>query len=149
MKNSIKESAPMYNLVKRKPMFEQSKVTSSKSAADFARKFYHEDLEIYESMFIMLLNNSNQTIGYAKISQGGITGTVVDVRIIAKYCVESLATACIMVHNHPSGKTKPSNADKSITEKVKKGLELLDIKLLDHVILTETDFYSFADESEL
>lgn len=149
MKNSIKESAPMYNLVKSKPAFEQSKITSSKSAADFARKFYHEDLEIYESMFIMLLNNSNQTIGYAKISQGGITGTVVDVRIIAKYCIESLATACIMVHNHPSGKTEPSSEDKSITEKVKKGLELLDVQLLDHVILTANDYYSFKDESEL
>ena len=125
------------------------KIKSSKDGYKYALKFYHEDMEIYESVFIMLLNNSNEVIGYAKISQGGITGTVVDVRIIAKFCVESLATAFIMCHNHPSGKLMPSNADDSITKKVKDGLALLDIKLLDHLILTSRGYYSYADESKI
>lgn len=99
-------------------------------------------------MFLLLLNNSNNTLGYVKISQGGITGTVVDIRIIAKYAIESLATAVILCHNHPSGNLKPSEADKILTTKVYKGLELLDIKVLDHIILVpdSEEYFSFADE---
>jgi DNA repair protein RadC len=103
-------------------------------------------MEIFESVFILLLNQINDTIGYAKISQGGIAGTVVDVRLIAKYAVDSLATAVILAHNHPTGELKPSDADIKITEKVKNGLQILDIKVLDHVILTKNGYYSFADE---
>ena len=96
--------------------------------------------------YVVMLNNANNTIGYTKISQGGITGTVVDVRLIAKHALECLATSVILIHNHPSGNSKPSSADKLITEKIKHGLALLDIRVLDHIILTENTYFSFADE---
>ena len=134
----------------RKPTnFERTKITSSKDSYDVIKQFYHQDITLYESFFLLLLNNSNETIGFVKISQGGITGTVVDVRIIAKYCVEVLATSCILAHNHPSGKLYPSEADIHITKKTKDALAILDVKVLDHIILAESGYYSFADEGRL
>ena len=130
----------------RKPTnFERVKITSSKVAYDAIREFYHDDIALYESFFLLLLNNSNETIGFVKISQGGITGTVVDVRIVAKYCVEALATSCILAHNHPSGKLQPSDVDIAITKKIKAGLAILDVQVLDHIILTKHSYYSFGD----
>ena len=134
----------------RKPTnFVRTKITSSKISDEVIRQFYHQDITLYESFFLLLLNNSNETIGFVKISQGGITGTVVDVRIIAKYCVEVLATSCILAHNHPSGKLRPSDADLTITKKTKEALAILDVQVLDHIILTEAGYYSFADEGKL
>lgn len=121
--------------------FQAVKITKDEDAINVIRQFYGDDIEIFESCFILLLNNSNITIGYAKISQGGITGTVVDTRLIAKYAIESLATGVILCHNHPSGSLKPSEADISTTKKVKDGLKIFDIVLLDHIILTK-DSYS-------
>lgn len=120
--------------------FPAIKITSSTDAVNVIRKFYGDDIEIFESCFILLLNNANLTIGYAKISQGGITGTVVDTRLIAKYAIESLATGVILAHNHPSGNLNPSDADISITKKAKDGLKIFDIQLLDHFIITKDDF---------
>ena len=135
----------LYELKKMQTEFPKKTLKSSDESADFIRNFYGDDLEIYESMFILMLNKKNDTIGYAKISQGGICGTVVDVRLVAKYAVDSLATSVILAHNHPSGNTKPSEQDKAITSKIKNALELLDITLLDHIILTIDNYYSFAD----
>jgi DNA repair protein RadC len=117
--------------------FQSVKITSGEDAINVIRQFYGDDIEIFESCFILLLNNSNITIGYAKISQGGITGTVVDTRLIAKYAIESLATGVILCHNHPSGNLKASEADIATTKKVKDGLKIFDIVLLDHFILTK------------
>ena len=125
--------------------FKKVKITSSKDAYQVIKQFYHEDVEIYESFFILLLNRANETIGFAKISQGGITGTVVDTKIIAKYCIDTLASSVILAHNHPSGNLLPSDADDRITLKIKKALEYIDTKVLDHLILTKNDYYSFAD----
>lgn len=128
--------------------FKKVKIGSSQDAADFCRNFYRDDIEVFESFFLLLLNNANNTIGYVKISQGGIVGTVVDVRILAKYAIESLATSVILCHNHPSGNMKPSQADINITEKVKQALNLFDIKTLDHIILSPEDnkYLSFGDD---
>lgn len=125
------------------------KIGSSKDAAEYARNFYGNDIDIFESMFILLLNNSNNTIAYQKISQGGITGTIVDIRLILKYAVEALATGVILLHNHPSGTLKPSECDKNLTNKTKNALDQMDIKLLDHLIITKEAYYSFADENLL
>lgn len=76
-----------------------------------------------------------------------MTATLADSRIIAKYCIDSLATAVILIHNHPSGKNEPSRADREVTDKIKRTLNIFDCKVLDHIILTETDFYSFADNN--
>lgn len=144
---TYKTTMDRISLVKEKSDIKRAKITSSIDAAEYARNFYHEDLTLYESFFMVMLNNANNTIGYVKISQGGITGTVVDIRILAKYALESLAVGVIMVHNHPSGTLKPSEADKSLTNRVKDGLRLLEINVMDHIILTEESYFSFADEN--
>lgn len=129
--------------------FERVKITSSKSAADYIRQFYGDDIEIFESFFVLLLNRQNETIGYAKISQGGVTGTYVDAKIILKYVVDTLASGVIIAHNHPSGGTTPSVQDDNVTTKIKSAIELVDSSLLDHVILTRDNYYSYADNSKL
>ena len=129
--------------------FTKVKITSSESAEKFIRQFYGDDLEIFESFFILLLNRANETIGYAKISQGGIVGTVIDKKILLKYVVESLASGIILAHNHPSGNTNPSQADLNITKDLQQLCKLVDSEILDHVILTADSFYSFADNGKL
>lgn len=143
------EQLEKITLKKDPTSFERVKITSSKSAADYIRQFYQGDIEIFESFFILLLNRQNETIGYAKISQGGVTGTYVDSKIILKYVVDTLASGVIISHNHPSGGTTPSVQDDQITAKIKSAVELIDSTLLDHVILTRDNYYSYADNSKL
>ena len=125
---------------------EKCKITCSGDCYKFAQKLYNGDLEVYESFFVALLNRQNSTKGWARISQGGVSGTVTDIRMIAKHAVELLASSVVLVHNHPSGNIKPSQADMEITKRVKQVLELFDIKVLDHIILAEDNYFSFADE---
>ena len=131
--------------VKNNNNFKSTKITKSSDAYGVIKQFYFGDIDIFESFFILLMNRSNQTVGYAKISQGGIAGTVVDVKIIAKYCIDTLCSGVILAHNHPSGSLVPSEADKKITKKIKDGLNLIDVQVLDHIILTENNYYSFGD----
>lgn len=142
------ENTKRYELKKIQTNFPQEQITTSKAASDFIRNFYGDDIEVFESFFILLLNQSNTTIGYAKISQGGIASTVVDVRLIAKYAIEALATSVIIAHNHPSGSLTPSRADISLTNKVVNALELLDIRMLDHIIITADGYRSMADNND-
>ena len=139
----------LYELKKLQTHFPATTIKDGKTAADFIRQFYGDDLEVFESFFVLMLNKANKTIGYAKISQGGIAGTVVDVRIIMKYAIESLATGMIIAHNHPSGNLEPSEADKKITYKLKSACLIMEVPLLDHVILTADGYTSFADEGWL
>jgi DNA repair protein RadC len=125
--------------------FERVKINSSNDSADYIRQFYSDDIEIYESFFILLLNRQNRTIGYAKISQGGVAGTLVDAKIVLKYIVDTLASAVVLCHNHPSGNLNPSTQDIDLTTKLKQAVKLVDSVVLDHIILTPDSFYSFAD----
>lgn len=145
MKNAVK----IYELKKIQTNFQKVQIKESKIAYEFIQQFYGDDIEIFESFFILLLNRNNQTIGYAKISQGGISGTVVDIRLIAKYAVESLCSSVILAHNHPSGNLNPSEQDKNITSKIKDALNMFEISVIDHIILTSESFYSFADNGLL
>lgn len=138
-----------FKLRKEVSNIETKIITSSKDAELVARQFYFDDLEIYESFFTIYMNNQNKIIGWSKISQGGITGTTVDPRIIFKYAIESLATGIIMVHNHPSGNLKPSDSDIILTDKIKQGGKILEIKLLDHLILNKECYFSFADNGKI
>jgi DNA repair protein RadC len=95
------------------------------------------------------LNNSNKIIHRFQLSKGGITGTIVDLRLIFKILFEQNATALILVHNHPSGALYPSEADKNLTQKMKTAAQQLDFALLDHLIVTERAYFSFADEGIL
>lgn len=100
----------------------------------------------HEEFWIILMNRSNKIIDRLKISQGGISGTVTDVRLILRTALEKLASSIILCHNHPSGNQQPSDADIVITQKVKESGKLMDIALLDHIIVTDGSYYSFADE---
>lgn len=100
----------------------------------------------HEEFWVIYMNNSNKVIYKSQLSKGGITGTLVDVRLVYKMALEMGATALILCHNHPSGTLVPSDADKHITKKVKTAGESLEIKVLDHLIVTERSYFSFADE---
>jgi DNA repair protein RadC len=139
----------LFTIKKNATSFEKIKITSSRDAYNVIRQYYSDDIEVYESFFILLLNRQNQTIGFAKISQGGIVGTVVDVKIIAKYCIDSLCSGVILAHNHPSGNTNPSEADRVMTNKIVKALELIEVNVLDHIILTVDNYLSFGDQGIL
>ncbi len=107
-----------------------------------------EDLP-HEEFWVILLNRANKIIEEVKISQGGISGTVTDVKIILKHAVDRRASGIIMCHNHPSGNTQPSKADSNITRKLKNAAAYLDLQVLDHLIIGEDNYYSFADEGTL
>lgn len=121
-----------------------TKIQSSKSVFELLQPIMGE-LE-HEEFWIVYLNNSNKVLHRAQLSKGGITGTLVDVRLVMKQALELGAVALILAHNHPSGTLKPSAADKQITQKLKIAAEALDIKVLDHVIITQKEYFSFADE---
>ena len=103
----------------------------------------------YEEFWAVSLSRANRVIGKMKISQGGVSGTVTDVRLVMKKAVESLSSGIIICHNHPSGNTTPSDADKKITKKIKEAASFFDIQLLDHVIIAGKNYYSFADNNVL
>ncbi|KAF2510719.1 JAB domain-containing protein [Flavobacterium zhairuonense] len=100
----------------------------------------------HEEFWVLFLNNSNKVISKSQLSKGGITGTVVDVRLVFKLALENGATSLILCHNHPSGNLSPSEADIQITKRIKQVGESLDVKVLDHLIITESKYYSFVDE---
>ena len=103
----------------------------------------------HEEFWVLYLNNSNKILAKTQMSKGGMTGTIVDVRIVMKQALQHSATAIVLVHNHPSGSLHPSKSDTQLTKKFKLAAESLDIKVLDHIIVTEKDYFSFADESLL
>ena len=100
----------------------------------------------HEEFWILYLNNANAILKIGQLSKGGITGTVVDIRLLLKQALEWGAVGLIVAHNHPSGQLKPSRSDISLTKKLAKAASVLDIKLLDHLIITESSYFSFADE---
>lgn len=120
------------------------KITSSKAVFEIMQPLIGDLL--HEEFWVLFLNNANKVIHKAQLSKGGITGTVVDVRLIFKLALEYNATSIILSHNHPSGKLMASEADKEITKKLKFAGEQLDIKVLDHIIITEKGYLSFQDE---
>ncbi|WP_396603116.1 DNA repair protein RadC [Algibacter sp. R77976] len=126
---------------------EKKKITSSASVFELMQPVIGE-LQ-HEEFWIVYLNNSNKVLQKNQLSKGGITGTLVDVRLVLKNALEVGATGLILAHNHPSGTLKPSEADKQITQKLKNAAQSLDIKVLDHLIITEKAYFSFADENML
>jgi DNA repair protein RadC len=114
-------------------------------------EFFPEDLIGLKEMFIVAyLNRSNRVIGVYEVSSGGITGTVVDIRLLLGTALKIAATGIILAHNHPSGNLQPSNADLGLTKKIKQAASNFDIELVDHLIVTwENKYYSMADAGEL
>ncbi len=126
---------------------DKPKITSSKDVYNIIFPLI-SDLQ-HEEFWVLLLNRSNKIIDKNKISQGGVAGTVIDLKIILKKAIEKLASSVILCHNHPSGNTEPSEADIGITRKLKEAAEVMDIKLLDHLIVADNSYFSFLDEGIL
>lgn len=103
-------------------------------------------MNIKEEAVVLFLNRGNRVLGGYKVSSGGITGTIVDIRIILAIALKCLASGIILAHTHPSGELNPSRADKELTLKLKEAAKLMDISLLDHLIISLVAYYSFADE---
>jgi DNA repair protein RadC len=122
-------------------------IKCSKDVADIFQPLL-SDLQ-HEEFWILFLNRSNKVINRMKLSQGGISGTVTDVRMVMKKAIEYLASGIIVCHNHPSGNLSPSESDSKITQKIKEAGNLMDIQLLDHLIISDKDYYSFADNGVL
>lgn len=104
---------------------------------------------MHEEFWILLLNRSNRLIEAMRTSQGGISGTVTDIRMILKNAILRTASSIVLCHNHPSGNLKPSRADLDITKKMNEAAKMMDLKVLDHIILADRDYFSFADEGLL
>jgi DNA repair protein RadC len=126
---------------------ELTKIKSSKIVFEIMQPIIGE--LPHEEFWVLFLNNSNKVILKSQLSKGGISGTIVDVRLVFKLALENGATGLILCHNHPSGGLIPSDADKQITKKIRQAGDSLDVKVLDHLIITETKYYSFADEGIL
>lgn len=126
---------------------ERKTITSSKDAFE---QMYATTADLdYEKFWVMLLDQANKVIRIAEVSEGGITGTIADPKKIFKVALEGNACNIILCHNHPSGQLKPSEADIKITEKLKRSGEIIDVKVLDHLIIGIDGFFSFADEGIL
>ena len=135
---------------RRRRLEDTSKIVKIQSSHDVFELLYPLIGELpHEEFWIVYLNNSNKVIHKSQLSKGGITGTLVDVRLVLKQALELGAVGIILAHNHPSGTLRPSAADKQITQKLKTASEALDIQVLDHLILAQNEYLSFADKGIL
>ena len=142
--------AAALELGKRRKLAEIVNKKQIKSSQEVYERFQPRLVDLpHEEFWVIYLNRSNRIIDEQRISQGGVTGTVTDVKIILKQAIEKLATGMILCHNHPSGNIRPSKADSNITQKLKNASAYLDIQVLDHVIVGQNIYYSYADEGIL
>ena len=147
---TYKKTIPVFRIVKDPTTIQSAKVVNSKEVADYMRQFWDDgSMEVCESFYMITLNRANNITGYTLVSKGGISGTVVDVRIICKYAIENLCSGVIVAHNHPSGNLNFSQADINISKKLKEALKIMDIDLLDSLVLTEESYRSMADNGIL
>ena len=150
---NYKEQIPEITLkFKKHPNQFTAKIQSSKDAFDLLKKFYDQDtIGLYESVIALFLDRSNKSIGWFKVSQGGISASVIDVRLILATAIKCGASSIMLSHNHPTGELSPSTPDILITNKLKTGAKTLNITLLDHIIVNDTldNYFSFADDGRL
>lgn len=126
---------------------DRPKIGSSREAYDLLMANWDKsNMELFETFMLLLLNRANKAIGLLKVSQGGISGTVADPKLIWAAALKSAASGVIVAHNHPSGNLNPSQSDIDLTKRLKEGGKCLEIQLLDHLICTVDGYYSFADE---
>ncbi len=132
------------------PKADRLTITSSYTAYDILLAHWErEHIDYREQFLILYLNRANEVLGLHRHTSGGIAGVVVESRHILGIALKANASGIILSHNHPSGSTIPSDADREITRKIRDACKLLDLSLLDHIILTKENYYSFADEGQL
>lgn len=145
MENTLKEITVNY----QPTTLVDSNISCSQDAEKVLRSVYlnnKSEISLKEYFYILLLNRSNKVLGYYKLSEGGITGTIADIRLAFGIALKSACSGMIMCHNHPSGNLSPSKADKELTKRFTEAGRLLDIQVLDHIIITSYHYISFADE---
>ncbi len=126
------------------------KVTSSQSVYQLLLSCWNKStIELQEEFKVLLLNRANKVLGIYPVSRGGVSGTLVDPKLIFSVALKCNSSGLILVHNHPSGNLKPSEADKALTHKMESAAKFLDIKVIDHLIITKDSYFSFADEGLL
>jgi len=129
---------------------ERPHIKTSKDAADLLKHLWSDDkIDFVEQFKVLFLNRANKVLGVFEASSGGVTGTVADPKLIFVAALKANACGIIISHNHPSGNLKPSQCDEQLTLKIKYAGQFLDIKLLDHIIVSSEGYYSFADEGLL
>ena len=144
--NQIAEISISYTPSRNK----QTKIQSSEDAYKVFKSFFAKGtIALQEQFVVMYLNNSHQVLGIYPASTGGITGTVADIRLILGVALKTASTAMVIAHNHPSGNLKPSKTDEVLTQKLKNAAALLDVNLLDHLIVSNNSYCSFADEGKM
>lgn len=148
----MKNYLPEFKIsLKKKGSFEELfPVSSPESAANICRKCFESDVIDWKEEFIVIaLNRAHKVLGFYKISSGGVAGTVCDPKVIYQFALLCNASRLILSHNHPSGNTRPSQADRDMTDKIVKAGRLLDIEVLDHIIVTSEGYVSFSEEGYL
>jgi DNA repair protein RadC len=140
---------PKVRLIYAKKKGPKIKVTKSEDAVPVLRSIIGSDITLREQAILLLLDRANQITGYFKISEGGISTTVIDTKLVIGAALQFHASGVILSHNHPSGLLKASEPDIQITKKIQNALKLMDLSLLDHIIVTQEGHYSFADEGLL
>lgn len=129
---------------------EHLKIKDSNSTYELLLSCWNKNtIQLQEEFKVLLLNRNNQVLGIYSLSKGGVSGTVVDSKLLFSVALKANASGIILSHNHPSGNVKPSEADKNITSKIKQASKLLDIELVDHLVITKDSYYSFADNFEI
>ena len=129
---------------------ERPKISSSHDCYNVLKEIWNKNrIEMLEEFKVLLLNRANKVTGVYEASTGGITGTIADPRLIIATAIKSLAVSIVLSHNHPSSNLTPSRADEELTNKIKEACRYLDIKVIDHIIITSEGYYSFADEGLL
>ena len=129
------------------PPSKRPKIGCSKDGYEVLKANWSDDMELCESFNILMVNKANKVVGIYKMSKGGLSGTVVDLKLLFAAAIKSMAAGIILAHNHPSGSLQPSNADIELTKRVCQAGKILDISVLDHIILSPFGrYYSFADE---
>lgn len=136
---------------RKSPLFNYT-INHSQKAAHCLREIFEHDqaqIEVKEYMYILLLNRANEAVHYYRLSEGGIHSTVADIRLAFATALKTLSCSMILAHNHPSGQLYPSHADLTLTQQFVDSGKLLDIQVQDHIILTQEEYYSFADHGDI
>ena len=148
--NNVSEIDIVYKRKSKCKVSERPKITTSRDCYEVFVHYWNEDkIELLEEVKVLLLNRANRVLQILPISQGGMTGTVADPRLILAAALKVGAVSVILCHNHPSGSLKASRADEELTQKIKCAAAYHDIKVLDHLIISNVGYYSFTDEGLL
>lgn len=145
--NSVAEVEVIYKLQNK--IKKGTVIKSSLNLSEEFKKVWTNTIEYKESVFIIGVNRANEILTWSRIAEGGVSGCIMDRKIIFQHLLNTNCSAFFLAHNHPSGNPRPSDADIGMTRKIKQAGEIVDIDLLDHLILTKDSYYSLADNCEL